>query len=230
MRGALSIAAALVIGALSLAPFACSASGPPACSDGPARAKLDQITITRTSNDVCTPRCAFSQSRPMWPWPLEAVPSGACDRDEYICGMQVDDGCTTHGVQCECRDGEWQCGITSPGAGVCLDAGPARPRRVPKCSNGLPRVLLEHLPEKSPNDICIPRCEFSPTKGVYPIEAVPSGSCEENFTGYVCNMFVIDGCATDEVQCECRDDEWLCGIVRLGTGECTDAGDAGDAD
>ena len=30
-----------------------------------------------------------------------------------------------NGVQCACRDDEWHCAVTSPGAGICISDSPA---------------------------------------------------------------------------------------------------------
>lgn len=213
---------------LSSAPSACS-SGPPACSEGPPRTSLSQKQATTSTMVGCKPRCELAHTRP--PYPLAAVPSGVCDRDEYVCEMQVFDGCATHGVQCECLDDEWQCAIVLAGAAVCLDASIAPPFGPPACSEGPPRTSLEPREEKKHDGVCIPRCAVSSSAsnaGVYPLAAVPSGACDRNRNEYVCRMSVRDGCNALDVQCECRNETWDCGIVRAGSNACGDGGDAGN--
>lgn len=213
--------------ALASAPSACGATSPPACSEGPARTRLDQAQPTTGSVVGCQPRCEVAHL-PGGTWPLAAVPSGACDRDEYVCGMQVSVGCTTHGVECTCLDDEWQCAIVWPGAGICVDAGPPVPLGPPACSDGPARTSLGTREAKPYDGVCIPRCgQPLRANGIHPIEAVPSGACAPDRNEYACRMTVSDGCVANDVQCECRNEIWECGIVRAGS--CDDAGDARDA-
>jgi hypothetical protein len=227
VRGTFALIALLGVIALSSAPSACAQTSPPPCSNGPPRTGLSQKQPTEGSGVICTPRCEFAHLNAPSSWPLEAVPSGACDRDEYICEMLVSDRCATHGVQCECLDDEWECAIVSVGGGVCVDAAASAEASVPECSKGPPRAVLAPREEKLSNGACVPRCAFeaSDASSRPSIEAVPSGACP--FREYVCNMLVSDDCTTSEVQCECSN-EWQCGIVRTGPSTCVDAGEGGD--
>ncbi len=95
----------------------------PACSTGDPYPPFTPFpSVEVASHPKCTPRCAYKGARPVPgtdAYNVDALPSGACDVEGYVCSMTVFDFCTTKVNRCECTAGTWSCGVMVPGSGGC---------------------------------------------------------------------------------------------------------------
>jgi hypothetical protein len=70
-------------------------------------------------------------------YPASSLPDGGCSSEGSRCTLTVSPCCgvlggveLVDGYTCSCTGGEWQCAITSPGAGSCFYG------EVPNCTDG----------------------------------------------------------------------------------------------
>jgi hypothetical protein len=109
------------------------------CSVGPAydaattfKFPFESDPANGANDPTCTPRCGTGRSggATMGPFPIESLPSGACEVNGEVCGMvaMVTCACPRElGPQsiyrCRCASGEWRCAILLAGTSVCILPG-----------------------------------------------------------------------------------------------------------
>lgn len=219
------------------------------CSTGPVQSNFVTLTDTAGAAPACTPRCGAENA----PYlnNIAAVPSGSCSSDGAKCDMTLRIGCeigdtgnyvqgSISGIRCLCQSGNWQCGYTSQGGGVCTS--PPAPHDT-ACATGVaaygPTVPNAYPPHRAPSSEpaslpeCTPRCgetklaSGGPWSPEYGIEALPTGTCQ--YEGDRCRITAgntqtcgadTHTCNDSEFECECENALWQCYSTSQGTGAC----------